>query len=413
MGDVADEIETAAEHVIATHVHDNRRRRATIIWRPYHGSINWDMALMTMQKIGYDGTYVMELANAGAPSSGSRRGPPRAAAIRAHTGTSMTAYIQDIARHTGQSVTLKGWLHNRRSSGKIHFLTVRDGTGFIQCVMTKQAVGEEAFKQADHLAQETVDRRRRHGARRQPGARRVRGRRHRPAGRVRLAELSDFTEGAWRRLPDGSAPPLDPLAAAAGDPARPPRGDQRRPGFLQRARLHPRRHADLHAGGVRRDDHALPGPVLRRRDRVSDAERPALQRSQRDGTRPRVLLRPDVPRREVEDPPAPHRVLDGRAGDGVRDARRRHGSRRGARRLRRAAGPRTPPAGIEGARTRHVKAREREGAVPASCRTTKRQSCSRRRGCPSNGAATSARRTRPRSPRASIGRSACTDIRRR
>ncbi len=67
----------------------------------------------------------------------------------------MTAYIQDIANYAGQSVTLKGWLHNRRSSGKIHFLTVRDGTGFIQCVMSKQAVGEEAFKAADHLAQET------------------------------------------------------------------------------------------------------------------------------------------------------------------------------------------------------------------------------------------------------------------
>ena len=67
----------------------------------------------------------------------------------------MTAYIQDIDRHAGQTVTIRGWLHNRRSSGKIHFLTVRDGTGFIQCVMTRQAVGEEAFKQADHLAQET------------------------------------------------------------------------------------------------------------------------------------------------------------------------------------------------------------------------------------------------------------------
>ena len=67
----------------------------------------------------------------------------------------MNAYIQDIAKYDGQAVTLKGWLHNRRSSGKIHFLTLRDGTGFIQCVMTKQAVGEEAFRQADHLAQET------------------------------------------------------------------------------------------------------------------------------------------------------------------------------------------------------------------------------------------------------------------
>jgi asparaginyl-tRNA synthetase len=67
----------------------------------------------------------------------------------------MTAYIQDIAASDGRAVTLKGWLHNRRSSGKIHFLTLRDGTGFIQCIMTRQAVGEEAFKRADHLAQET------------------------------------------------------------------------------------------------------------------------------------------------------------------------------------------------------------------------------------------------------------------
>jgi asparaginyl-tRNA synthetase len=51
---------------------------------------------------------------------------------------------------------LRGWLHNRRSSGKIHFLTVRDGTGFIQAVMSKAAVGEETFKRADHLGQETA-----------------------------------------------------------------------------------------------------------------------------------------------------------------------------------------------------------------------------------------------------------------
>jgi asparaginyl-tRNA synthetase len=67
----------------------------------------------------------------------------------------MIAYIEDIARHEGQAVTLRGWLHNRRSSGKIHFLTVRDGSGFIQCVMSRQAVGDEVFARADHLAQET------------------------------------------------------------------------------------------------------------------------------------------------------------------------------------------------------------------------------------------------------------------
>ena len=67
----------------------------------------------------------------------------------------MMVYIEDIAAHAGQTVTLRGWLHNRRSSGKIHFLTLRDGTGFIQCVMSKAAVGDEAFGRADHLSQET------------------------------------------------------------------------------------------------------------------------------------------------------------------------------------------------------------------------------------------------------------------
>ena len=67
----------------------------------------------------------------------------------------MRAYIEDIARHEGQQVTIHGWLHNRRSSGKIHFLIVRDGTGFIQAVMSKAAIGDEAFARADHLSQET------------------------------------------------------------------------------------------------------------------------------------------------------------------------------------------------------------------------------------------------------------------
>jgi asparaginyl-tRNA synthetase len=64
-------------------------------------------------------------------------------------------YIEDIGKHEGEEVTIKGWLHNRRSSGKIHFLTVRDGSGFIQAVMSKAAVGEDLFKAADHLSQES------------------------------------------------------------------------------------------------------------------------------------------------------------------------------------------------------------------------------------------------------------------
>src|SRR3970282_2422301 len=65
-------------------------------------------------------------------------------------------YINEIGEHVGTSVTIKGWLHNRRSSGKIHFLVVRDGTGFLQVVMGKKDVDESTFARADHLSQESA-----------------------------------------------------------------------------------------------------------------------------------------------------------------------------------------------------------------------------------------------------------------
>jgi asparaginyl-tRNA synthetase len=67
----------------------------------------------------------------------------------------MHVYIEDIGVHVGDEITIKGWLHNRRSSGRIHFLILRDGTGFVQAVMSKAAVGDEMFKATDHLSQET------------------------------------------------------------------------------------------------------------------------------------------------------------------------------------------------------------------------------------------------------------------
>src|SRR6266508_4598802 len=64
-------------------------------------------------------------------------------------------HVAEIARHEGQEVTLHGWLHGRRSSGKLHFLQLRDGTGTIQCVVFKGNVSPEVFQEADHLPQET------------------------------------------------------------------------------------------------------------------------------------------------------------------------------------------------------------------------------------------------------------------
>lgn len=65
-------------------------------------------------------------------------------------------YINRIGEHVGESVTIKGWLHNRRSSGKIHFLVLRDGSGFLQVVMGKKDVDEATFAKADHLSQESA-----------------------------------------------------------------------------------------------------------------------------------------------------------------------------------------------------------------------------------------------------------------
>jgi asparaginyl-tRNA synthetase len=64
-------------------------------------------------------------------------------------------YIEDAPRHAGQEVTIRGWLRHRRSSGKIQFLMVRDGTGDLQAVLSKAAVGEEAFAEAGKLTQES------------------------------------------------------------------------------------------------------------------------------------------------------------------------------------------------------------------------------------------------------------------
>jgi sugar phosphate isomerase/epimerase len=66
--DLPDAIETLAEHLIATHVHDNHRRQDEHL-APYLGRIDWDAALISMQKVGYEGTYLLELANTGSAAT--------------------------------------------------------------------------------------------------------------------------------------------------------------------------------------------------------------------------------------------------------------------------------------------------------------------------------------------------------
>jgi len=65
-------------------------------------------------------------------------------------------YIEDIASKEGVEVLIKGWLYNKRSSGKIHFVLVRDGTGIIQGVVSKADATPEAFDLVEELTQESA-----------------------------------------------------------------------------------------------------------------------------------------------------------------------------------------------------------------------------------------------------------------
>jgi asparaginyl-tRNA synthetase len=64
-------------------------------------------------------------------------------------------YISEIAKHENQTVTIRGWLYNKRSSGKLWFLLVRDGTGVIQAVVSKSDVPEAVFTACESLTQES------------------------------------------------------------------------------------------------------------------------------------------------------------------------------------------------------------------------------------------------------------------
>src|SRR5438034_1336192 len=64
-------------------------------------------------------------------------------------------YINEISKFQGQEVTVKGWLYNIRSSGKIIFAILRDGTGLLQTIVLKNAVSPEVFERAKELTQES------------------------------------------------------------------------------------------------------------------------------------------------------------------------------------------------------------------------------------------------------------------
>ncbi|HEY7409746.1 MAG TPA: asparagine--tRNA ligase [Vicinamibacteria bacterium] len=71
------------------------------------------------------------------------------------TGTAPVR-IADFKDHVGREVTVRGWLHHKRSSGKLQFLMVRDGSGFAQAVVSKAAVPPEAWAAVEQAGQESA-----------------------------------------------------------------------------------------------------------------------------------------------------------------------------------------------------------------------------------------------------------------
>ena len=67
-----------------------------------------------------------------------------------------TVRIGDFSNHVGEEVVVHGWLHNKRSSGKLRFLIVRDGSGYAQAVVFRKAVSPEAWEAVDGAGQEST-----------------------------------------------------------------------------------------------------------------------------------------------------------------------------------------------------------------------------------------------------------------
>lgn len=72
------------------------------------------------------------------------------------TNTAPRTFINQLAEHVGQEVTIQGWLYNLRSSGKILFPQLRDGTGIVQCVALKNSLAPETWDALKGLGQETA-----------------------------------------------------------------------------------------------------------------------------------------------------------------------------------------------------------------------------------------------------------------
>ncbi|PYQ60077.1 MAG: asparagine--tRNA ligase, partial [Acidobacteria bacterium] len=64
--------------------------------------------------------------------------------------------IKDLPQCIDERVTINGWLYNKRTAGKLQFPIIRDGSGYLQCVVSKKEVSEETWRGVEEATQEST-----------------------------------------------------------------------------------------------------------------------------------------------------------------------------------------------------------------------------------------------------------------
>ncbi len=242
--------------------------------------------------------------------------------------------IRELKQHEGQKVTLNGWVYNKRSSGKVRFLILRDGTGYLQCVAFVKDVSPEVFDLCDRVNLESSVSVDGHGA---AGRARARRRGALPLGTVTLHHMAE--EYPIQKKDHGTAFLMENRHLWL-------RSSRQVAILRTRSEIEQSFRDYFYTNGFTLIDSPILTPAACEgtttlfeteyfgEKAYLEPVGPALPRARVHGPRQGLLLRPHLPRREEQDPAPPHRVLDARARGGLRGAGRRHGPRRGLPRLR-------------------------------------------------------------------------------
>ena len=354
-----------------------RRRQGGTIRRLRFGPPGARRGLSSVSRRGEGGIRVRGARSASRPARNrdhagrqgrrkDRHGSPDRGALTYTSAPFMdTTSIAKIGEKAGAEASVRGWLYNKRSSGKLQFLIVRDGTGYLQCVVPRADVGPRGLGgRGEGLA----------GMR--PGSLRDRSGGQARPGRLRDDRLARRDHGSLRRT-IRSRPKEHGVDFLMSQRHLWMRSAQQHAVLRVRSEVEQAIRDFFYERGFTSDRLADPDGLLRRgdldalrdgllrREGLPLAVRPALPRAGGGRLRQGLLLRADVPRGEVEDAAPPDGVLDDRAGGGVPRVSGPLRARRGVRRRTRGAGARPLPGRLEAPRARHGEARRCPGSLSA------------------------------------------------